>query len=169
MIPVDGTQGGRSFARARRAFAKKFDLVWKFWALTHTISILRFVAIYTLFGNLLAKKVFFWVKNSVSWARNALLHGMYCIFYWVKLANLQLRAKMTHLLRKKFLWPFLPPPKGYQLLPPWWYWVSMGQYLVVMGRHWSVLRDTGSVLSDTGWFLVSMGRYWLVLGGTGSV
>ena len=50
---------------------------------------LRFVAIYALFGDLWAKKVPFWVKNSVSWARSALLHGIYCIFYWVKFANLQ--------------------------------------------------------------------------------
>ena len=42
---------------------------------------LRFVAIYALFGDLWAKKVPFWVKNSVSWARSALLHGIYCIFY----------------------------------------------------------------------------------------
>ena len=42
---------------------------------------LRFVAIYTLFGDLWAKKVPFWVKNSVSWARSALLHGIYCIFH----------------------------------------------------------------------------------------
>ena len=42
---------------------------------------LRIVAIYALFGDLWAKKVPFWVKNSVSWARNALLHGMYCIFH----------------------------------------------------------------------------------------
>ena len=41
---------------------------------------LRFVAIYALFGDLWAKKVPFWVKNSVSWARSALLHGIYCIF-----------------------------------------------------------------------------------------
>ena len=42
----------------------------------HTILCreLRFVAIYALFGDL-------WVKNSVSWARSALLHGIYCIFY----------------------------------------------------------------------------------------
>ena len=42
---------------------------------------LRFVAIYAFFGDLWAKKVPFWVKNSVSWARSALLHGIYCIFY----------------------------------------------------------------------------------------
>ena len=47
---------------------------------------LRFVAIYTLFGDPRPKKVPVWVKNSVSWARNALLHGMYYISYWVKFA-----------------------------------------------------------------------------------
>ena len=41
----------------------------------------RFVAMYALFLDLLAKKVPFWVKNSVSWARSALLHGIYCIFH----------------------------------------------------------------------------------------
>ena len=42
---------------------------------------LGFVAIYALFGDLWAKKVPFWVKNSDSWARSALLHGIYCIFH----------------------------------------------------------------------------------------
>ena len=42
---------------------------------------LRFVAIYALFLRSLSKKVPFWVKNSVSWARSALLHGIYCIFH----------------------------------------------------------------------------------------
>ena len=42
---------------------------------------LRFVAIYALSGDLWAKKVPFWIINSVSWARSALLHGIYCIFY----------------------------------------------------------------------------------------
>ena len=37
---------------------------------------LRFVAIYALFGDLWAKKVPFWVKNSISWAKSALLHDM---------------------------------------------------------------------------------------------
>ena len=42
---------------------------------------LRFVAIYALFfGDVWAKKVPFWVKNSVSWARSALLPGIYYIF-----------------------------------------------------------------------------------------
>ena len=38
---------------------------------------LRFVAISALFGDLGAKKVPFWVKNSFSWARSALLHAYY--------------------------------------------------------------------------------------------
>ena len=42
---------------------------------------LKFVAIYALFGDRWAKKVHFWVKNSVSWARSALLHGIHCIFH----------------------------------------------------------------------------------------
>ena len=42
---------------------------------------LRFIAIYALFGDLWAKKVPFWVKNSVSWAGSALLHGICCIFH----------------------------------------------------------------------------------------
>ena len=47
-------QGGRSCVKARRAFAKKFGLGRKFYALTY--AILRFVAIYPLLGNLWAKK-----------------------------------------------------------------------------------------------------------------
>ena len=44
---------------------------------------LTFVAIYALFGDLLAKKVPFLVKNSVSWARRALLHGIYFFVLFV--------------------------------------------------------------------------------------
>ena len=58
---------------------------------------LRFVAIYALFGDLQAKKVPFLVKNSASMARSALLHGIYCILYLFKFANLQLGTKTTHL------------------------------------------------------------------------
>ena len=79
------------------------------------VAILRFVAIYALFG----KKVLFSVNSSVVWARNALFYGTQCILYWVKFANLQSRAEMTHLLQQKlictwqkFLYPFLPSPKG---------------------------------------------------------
>ena len=61
------------------------------------VAIIRFVEIYALFGNLWAKKCcFVQVKNKFSWARNTLLHGIYCIFYQVELANLQLRAKRRH-------------------------------------------------------------------------
>ena len=56
---------------------------------------LIFVAISALFGDLWAK-VPLLVKNSVSWARSALLHGIYCIFC-IKFANLRFRAKTTHL------------------------------------------------------------------------
>ena len=41
----------------------------------------RFVVINALFGDRCANKVPFLVKNSVSWARSALLHGIYCIFH----------------------------------------------------------------------------------------
>ena len=40
---------------------------------------LRFVAIYALFLEILGIKSAFLGKNSASWARSALLHGVYCI------------------------------------------------------------------------------------------
>ena len=94
-------QGGRSCAGARGAPPKSFDSDENFKP-EHTLFCpeLRFVAIYALFGDLWAKKVPFWVKNSVSLARSALLHGIYCIFHRVNFANLRLRAKTTHLTRK---------------------------------------------------------------------
>ena len=61
---------------------------------------LRFIAIYTLLGDLWAKNVPFWVKNNVSWARSALLHSIYCTFYQVEFANLRLGAKTTYLSQK---------------------------------------------------------------------
>ena len=56
------------------------NLWWAGWQKLHG-SKLRFVVIYALFGDLWAKKVPFWVKNSVSLERSALLHGIYCIFH----------------------------------------------------------------------------------------
>ena len=115
------SQGGRTCTGAQVAPAEKFGLDENFKP-KHTLFCceLRFVVI-----GLWAKKVPFWVKNSVSWARSALLHGKYCIFHWVNFVNLRLRAKTTHLSRKlykrgwrKFSWPFLPPTKGCQVLPP---------------------------------------------------
>ena len=41
----------------------------------------------------------------------------------------------------------------------WWYWVSRGQYLLVLG-------GTESVLGSTGWYLVILGQYKAVLTGT---
>ena len=46
--------------------------------------ILRFVAIYALYGRLWAKKLLFWVKNSA-----------YYILYWIKFAILQIRKKWS--------------------------------------------------------------------------
>ena len=68
-------------AEVVRGPAEKFGLGQNFKT-EHTLFCreLRFVAIYALFGDLWAKKVPFWVENSVSWARSALLHGIYCIF-----------------------------------------------------------------------------------------
>ena len=61
-----------------------------------------------------------------SWARSAIVHGIYYISYWFEFASLQLCAKTTQIWRKsqirarwKFIWPFLLSPKGCQLLPPY--------------------------------------------------
>ena len=69
------TQGGRSCA-------KSLDSDENFRP-EHTLFCrkLRFVVIYALVGDLWAKKVPFWVKNSVSWARSALLHGIYIAYF----------------------------------------------------------------------------------------
>ena len=70
-----------SCARARGAPAKSLDSDENFKP-EHRLFCrkLRFVAIYVHFGDLWAKNVPFWFKNSVSWARSALLHVIYCIF-----------------------------------------------------------------------------------------
>ena len=77
------------------------------------VATLRFVAIYALFGNLWTKKCSFGSKNSVSWARRALLHGIYCIFHWVKIAitrkNDAFEAKIVNMrLTKIFIAIFAP-------------------------------------------------------------
>ena len=78
-------------------------------------AILRFVAIFTLFGRLWAIKVFL-CKNSVSRARSALLYSIYRRFYWNNFANLQLCSKTTiwceysKYMSDNFF--------GYQVLPP---------------------------------------------------
>ena len=80
----------------------------KVWTRTKILSpnIRYFVANWDLlrfthfFLRSLGIKSAFLGENSASWARSALLHGIYCIFYWVKFENLRLRAKTTHLSRK---------------------------------------------------------------------
>ena len=64
---------GRSCAGARGPPPKSLDWDENFKP-EHALFCreLRFVAIYALFGDLWAKKVPFWVKNSVSWKRKAL-------------------------------------------------------------------------------------------------
>ena len=67
--------------------------VWT-WTKTLSLNIRNLVTINALFGRLGENKCFLGVKNSVSLARYALLHdGIYCILYWIKLANLQYAQK----------------------------------------------------------------------------
>ena len=47
---------------------------------------LRFVEIYALFLEIFGQKSAFLGQNSVSWARSALLHGIYWEFCWAKFA-----------------------------------------------------------------------------------
>ena len=79
-------QGGRSCTctGAGGAPAEKFGLGRKFEARTYAVlSRIKVCRDLRTFGRPLGEKVPLWVKISVSWARNALLHGIYCIFYWV--------------------------------------------------------------------------------------
>ena len=94
-------------------------------------AILRFDAIYTLFGTLWTKNVFILVKNSVSWARCAAVHivhyYMVYITYYTEL-NLQIRnyaqkrriccENSKYALYEFFCGHFCPRRKGCQFLPP---------------------------------------------------
>ena len=71
-------QGGRSCAGARVAPAEKFGL-GRTYAILSRIKICRDLR--TFFWRSLGIKSAFLGKNSASWARSALLHGIYCIFY----------------------------------------------------------------------------------------
>ena len=65
----------------RRPSAKSLDLTKLLSPnIQYFVAILRFVAIYAPFLEIVGNKLIFLVKNSVFWARNALLHGTYCIF-----------------------------------------------------------------------------------------
>ena len=68
-------QSGRSCAKPQKDLDENFKP-------EHTLFCLdiKIFAIYALFGRLWVKKgVFFVGKNSVSWARSALFHSIYCI------------------------------------------------------------------------------------------
>ena len=75
-------QGGRSCAVAGGPLPKSLDSPENFEP-EHTpfCRELRFVAIYALFLEIFGHKKCLLGKNSASWARSALLHGIYCIFY----------------------------------------------------------------------------------------
>ena len=91
-------QGGRSCAGAGGPPPKSLDSDENFKA-EHTLFCrkLRFVSIYALFVDHWAKRVPFWVKNSVSGQE---VHYYMVAYFLVKFANLPLRAKKTHLSRK---------------------------------------------------------------------
>ena len=82
---LSGSSGSSAKGLRRKVWTRKKMLSPN---IRYFVAILRFVAIYALFWKSKVKKVPFWVKNSVSWARSALLHGIYCILHWVKFANL---------------------------------------------------------------------------------
>ena len=72
----------------------------------------------------LGKKVLFWVKESVSWARNAqyMVHIAYhteSILPFAIMRKNNANVKIANTRQRKLLWLFLPSPKGCQLLPPW--------------------------------------------------
>ena len=54
--------------------------IYAYMHVCYFVAMLRFVAIYALFGRLGAKKVLFWYKNSVPWERSIFLHGIYYIY-----------------------------------------------------------------------------------------
>ena len=72
-------QGGRSCAGTRGAPARKIGHGQKF--LARTYAILSRIKICRNLRIFLGIKSAFLGKNSASWARSALLHGVYCIFY----------------------------------------------------------------------------------------
>ena len=103
-IYLSMNQGGRSCAKARRAFAEKAGLGRKFKALTWAIwRDIKICCDLHNFWKTWGKKCLFGDKNSVSWARSALLNHIYCISYWIRFANLQLSAKTTNWRGNRFL------------------------------------------------------------------
>ena len=117
-------QGGRSCGKARRVFAEKFGHRQKFQARTYAI-LLRYhdLSRVTHFWKTLGKKCFFWSKTEFLWQE--VHYYMVYIAYFTEL-NLQMImhkndafvAKIVNTRLTKFVWPFLPLPKGCQLLQP---------------------------------------------------
>ena len=77
--------------------------VWTRTNIVYFVAILKFVAIYALFARLLAKQVFFGVKNSalctsVSWARSALLYIYitYCTELNLQICNYVQKRHICH-------------------------------------------------------------------------
>ena len=75
------------------------------------------------FWKSLAKKVLLGVKKSVSWARSALFNTWYILhIILMYICNYAQKRRICRQNSKyvldDFLWPFLPSPKGCQLLPP---------------------------------------------------
>ena len=67
--------GKRKFAGWQKLRKGTKGLHQKVWTKTLSLNLCYFVAIYALFGRLSARKVLFWVKKSISWARSLQLHG----------------------------------------------------------------------------------------------
>ena len=100
----------------------------------YLVAILRFVAIYALFGRHWVKKVFlFWVKKcTITWPYDIYMYMVYLYIYYLLFMALNQICKFV-IMRKndafvekiakralrRFLWSFLRSPKGCQLLPPW--------------------------------------------------
>ena len=109
------------------------DLCRKVWTRTkisspdirYFVAILRFVAIYALFGRLGAKKCFFGITT--------VFLGKEVHYYMVYITYTEWNVQICSYTQKRhiccknskcvsdknFSWVFLPSPKGCQLLPPW--------------------------------------------------
>ena len=90
------------------------------------VAILRFVVIYAVFWKTLGKKRFFFGSNSVFIGQEVYYQMLYNAYYTelhLQICNTHKSnafvAKIANTRLTKVLWPFLPSPKGCQLLPPW--------------------------------------------------
>ena len=77
------TAGWQKLCEGTKGLRRKVWTWTKILSLTYAIlsryyDLSRFAHFFEISGQ---KSAFFWVKNSVSWAISALLHGIYCIFH----------------------------------------------------------------------------------------